>query len=158
MTDINVRRTRKIVVLLCSIGLLISLSVWKYYAILKKYDCKNANPWSCPVKKTTSDINEDNAFGIYENLRLKIISKTVSLSDLNAFRSVIKDEREFNEIRETLEYLREDNNSKHYKTLYSQFIQASPNPDVLYYYLKNNFEKILRKADGNEKIRANIYA
>ncbi len=125
-----------------------------------RYDCEESVTRNISLHYDQDvDLNRRNAFSIYENLRRKIMARDITDKDLRAFRRVVKEKKELEKIESLVRKLDGwGSREKKYKKLYALLMKASPNTDVLYYYLKSNFKKILRKADKNDHKRGSYYA
>jgi len=87
----------------------------------------------------------------YERLRQRILEQAASQEDLNTFRKILQEEREFAIAKQLLQVIAKTNDSnelkQRYKELYKIFITARPNSDVLYSYLQIELGKKRERGD-----------
>ena len=147
----------KVIILVLFIALIVILKPYIFSTVEN-----NSRKVESQTKTRNIQVNfqsdDKSAFGIYEDLRGKIQSHKAGAKDIDGFRRVITDDNEIDGIIKTLGIPKSMRDTEYYERLYSQFIQASPNSDVLYDYLKIELLNILKKADKNDTLRANIYA
>lgn len=87
-----------------------------------------------------------NIFGTYEKLQVGILNKTLSYEDIEAFRTILKDDHEYTQAKKLLEKILTIKSKREsnwlYKKLYKVFTLAHSHTDVFYWYLVNEFNAV----------------